>query len=255
MLLVSLLALAGADAGLAPSGKWTVDYRADACVASRPFGDQPSSVYLAFQPILSLDFHKMRLSVLAPNTEGSGNKTGKAKIVLKPSGAVATTDMDSWESKPGGPRGYEMIVDVDNLAQLSQSTGLVIDTGKQSFSFATGKLQPVLDANAKCNDDLMRSWGVDPAARADPVGNPGEWFTDDDYPAAASQKKAQGRVIAALTVDNDGRLKACKIVASSNDPDLDQGTCDVARKNARFARKSGGDRFSIFTVHWSLGNR
>lgn len=255
MILASLLAFASADAALAPSGKWTVDYRPDACIASRSFGVEPSTVYLAFQPILSLDFHKMRLSVLAPNTEGSGIKTGKAKIVLEPSEAVTTVDVDSWETKPGGSRGYEMIVDVDGLAQFGQSTGLTIDTAKQSFSFATGKLQPVLDANAKCNDDLMRSWGVDPAARAEPVGNPGEWFTDDDYPAAASQKRAQGRVVAALTVDNDGRLKACKIVTSSGDPDLDQGTCDVARKNAHFARKSGGDRFSIFTVRWSLGDR
>jgi TonB family protein len=254
-MIFTILALAASqNAPMLPSGKWTVDYRPDACIASRSFGG-PASTYLAFQPILSLDFHKMRLSVLAPNTEGSGIKTGKAKIVLEPSGAAATVDVDSWETKPGGPRGYELFVDVDGLAQFGQSTGLTVDTGKQSFSFATGKLQPVIDANAKCNDDLMRSWGVDPAARAEPVGNPGEWFTDDDYPAAASQKRAQGRVVAALTVDNDGRLKACKIVASSGDPDLDRGTCDVARKNARFARKSGGDRFSIFTVHWALGDR
>jgi len=255
MILTMLALAASQNAPMTPSGKWTVDYRPDACIASRPFGIEPTSVYLAFQPVLSLDFHKMRLSVLAPNTEGSGIKTGKAKVVLKPSGAVVTADVDSWETKPGGPRGYEMIVDVDGLAQFGQSTELAIDTGKQSFSFATGKLQPVLDANAKCNDDLMRSWGVDPAARAEPAGNPGTWFTDDDYPAAAFQKRAQGRVVAALTVDNDGRLKACKIVASSGDPDLDRGTCDVARKNARFAQKSGGDRFSIFTVHWALGER
>lgn len=255
MILTMLALAASQNAPMTPSGKWTVDYRPDACIASRPFGIEPTSVYLALQPVLSLDFHKMRLSVLAPNTEGSGIKTGKAKVVLTPSGAVVTADVDSWETKPGGPRGYEMIVDVDGLAQFGQSTGLAIDTGKQSFSFATGKLQPVLDASAKCNDDLMRSWGIDPAARAEPAGNPGTWFTDDDYPAAAFQKRAQGRVVAALTVDNDGRLKACKIVASSGDPDLDRGTCDVARKNARFAHKSGGDRFAIFTVHWALGER
>lgn len=252
MILTMLALAASQNAPMMPSGKWTVDYRPDACIASRPFGVEPSSVYLAFQPILSLDFHKMRLSVLAPNTEGSGIKTGKAKIVLEPSGAAATVDVDSWETKPGGPRGYEMIVDVDGLTQFGQSTGLKVDTGKQSFSFTTGKLQPVLDANAKCNGDLMRSWGVDPAARAEPVGNPGQWFTDDDYPVAAFQKRAQGHVLAVLTVDNDGKLKACKIAATSGDPDLDRGTCDVARKNAHFVRKSGGDRFAIFSVHWTL---
>jgi protein TonB len=98
----------------------------------------------------------------------------------------------------------------------------------------------------------MRSWGVDPAAGAAPIGNPGEWFTDNDYPPEAARKRAQGNAVIVLMVDPDGRVKGCRIVATTGDPDLDMGTCERARTHARFVRKSGGDRFSVLGVHWAL---
>ncbi len=255
MIFATMLALAAIDAPLLPSGKWTVDYRSDSCVASRPFGPDAALVYLAFQPILSPDMHKMRLSVLAPNNKGEGTGSGKAKITLQPSGAVTTVDYDTQLIKISGLRGYEMIVDVDRLSQIGQSTEVSIDPGNQSFSFATGKLQSVIDAAAKCNGDLMRSWGVDPAALAEPTGNPGGWFSYDQYPAVALKKHASGRVIIALTINNEGRLKACRIAVTSGDPDLDRGTCDVAKSNARFVPKAGGDRYSVFTVRWWIDDQ
>jgi TonB family protein len=148
-----------------------------------------------------------------------------------------------------------MFVDANDLALIAQSTGLTIDTGKKSVTLATGKLQLALDAAAKCNDDLIRSWGVDPTAKATPVGNPGEWFTDDDYPPIALKRHVQGHVKIALTVDTDGKIKGCRIVATSGDPDLDRGTCDVAKTHARYIRKSGGDRFDILAVEWAFANR
>lgn len=252
MFITGLLAFAAAGSPLEAVGKWTVDYRPDTCIASRAFGAEATPIYLSFQPIISLDAHMMRLSVLAPNTEGSGITNGKATIKLLPTGATATVAFDSWVTKSGGPRGYEMIADIDALVRTGEPTALTIDTGKQSFSFATGKVRAVVDAANKCNDDLLRSWGVDPAARAEPVGNPGTWFTNDDYPAAAAQRRAQGHVVAVLIVDNDGKLKECKIAVSSGDPDLDAATCTTARKNARFTRQKGSDRFSLFSVHWSV---
>lgn len=250
MIFETMLTLAAIDASLSPSGKWTVDHRSDSCIASRPFGAEPASVYLAFQPILSPDMHKMRLSVLTPDDKGAGTGSGEAKVTLQPSGAVATVEYNAKLVNIGGLRGYEMIVDTDKLPQIGQSTQVSIDTGRRSFSFSTGKLQPVLDATAACNSDLMRSWGVDPTALAEPIGNPGSWFSYDRYPAAALKKHVSGRVIIALTVNNEGRLKACRIAATSGDPDLDDGTCKVAKSTARFAAKAGGDRYSVFTVRW-----
>ena len=252
MLLVGLLALAGTDTpAMTPSGKWTVDYRADKCVGSRPFGNEPAT-YLIFEPNVSLDIRGAHLIVLAPNKDGSGARYGKATIVLQPSGATSKLDYKSIDIQANGERSYDMFADAALMAQIGDSTGLTVDAGKETAVLATGKLQPILDAAAKCNDDLMRSWGADPASPATPIGNPGTWFTNDDYPAAAAEKHAQGRVIVVTTVDNDGKLKACRVVATSGDPDLDKGTCDKAREHARFSRKAGPDRFSVMTVNWAL---
>ncbi|WP_066821875.1 energy transducer TonB [Sphingomonas mali] len=251
MLLASLLAFAGTDAVLAPSGKWTVDYRADKCVASRPFGTEPIT-YLTLQPFVSLDIKGATLIVVAPDTEGGGVQNGKAKISLRPTGTTKTLDYISRQPQPDGARSYEMSLDPDLMAQIGQATSLAIDAGKESVTLETGKLQPVIDAAEKCNDDLMRSWGVDLAARAAPVGNPGEWFTDNDYPPAAARRHVQGNAVIVLTVDPDGRVKGCRIVATTGAPDLDDGTCERARTHARYVRKDGGDRFSVLGVHWVL---
>lgn len=251
MLLVSLLALVGIDAVLAPSGKWTVDYRADKCVASRPFGTEPVTT-LTLQPFVSLDIKGAKLILVAPNTEGDGIRSGKAKISLRPAGTAKMLDYISRQPQPDGTRSYEMSLDPDVMAQIGQATSLAIDAGKESVALETGKLQPVIDAAEKCNDDLMRSWGVDPTTGAAPIGNPSEWFTDNDYPPEAARKRVQGNAVIVLMVDPDGKVKGCRIVATTGDPDLDKGTCENARAHARFVRKSGGDRFSVLAVHWVL---
>lgn len=253
MIIASLLALAGADAAaLTPTGKWTVDYLTDKCEASRPFGNDPASASLIFQPFASIGATGMRMIVVAPNNEGDGNLVGKATIILQPSGATRTLNYTSWVSQPNGPRNYQMFVDAEVLAQIGPSTGLAMETGKESVALVTGKLQLALDAAVKCNLHLLRSWGVDPAAKAMPIGNPGEWFTDDDYPAAALRRHVQGHVKIALTIDSEGQVKGCRVVITSGDPDLDQGTCDVARTHAHYVPKSGGDRFDLLAVHWAF---
>jgi TonB family protein len=251
MILASLLAFAGTDAALVPSAKWTVDYRSDKCVATRPFGADPTT-YLTLQPLVSLDIKGATLTVVAPNTEGAGIRTGKATISLQPAGTAERLGYISRESQGNGARTYEMSLDPDMMAQIGQATSLAIDAGKESVTLETGKLQPVIDAAEKCNDDLMRSWGVDLAARAAPIGNPSEWFTDNDYPPAAARRHAQGNAVIVLTIDPVGRVKGCRIVATTGDPDLDEGTCDNARVHARYIHKSGGDRFSVLGVHWAL---
>ncbi|HEX7694441.1 MAG TPA: hypothetical protein VF409_08125, partial [Sphingomonas sp.] len=103
MIIASLLALAGADAAaLTPTGKWTVDYLTDKCEASRPFGNDPASASLIFQPFASIGATGMRMIVVAPNNEGDGNLVGKATIILQPSGATRTLNYTSWVSQPNG---------------------------------------------------------------------------------------------------------------------------------------------------------
>lgn len=92
---------------------------------------------------------------------------------------------------------------------------------------------------------------------AAPLGNPGEWFNADNYPPEAILAGAQGRTVAKIGVDADGRLSGCIIVESSGSPVLDAATCEIARAKGRFtpARDTLGRPIpaaTILPVRWVL---
>ena len=66
------------------------------------------------------------------------------------------------------------------------------------------------------------------------LGNPGDWFPMDSYPAEAKRKGQQGRVSVQLTIDKTGVPTGCTVVASSGSPSLDKATCDLATANAKY---------------------
>jgi len=91
-----------------------------------------------------------------------------------------------------------------------------------------------------------------------PKGNPGSWFTDDDYPADAKRAGAQGRVSVLLDVDTSGKVVGCRVTASSGNASLDDATCRLAERRGRFTvQKDSEDNaqpysYSVPGIHWSL---
>lgn len=251
MIIAGLLALAATGAPLEPAGKWTVDYRSDMCVASRPFGDSATPTMFGFEPAVSMGSAGATAVIIAPDSRGGSVRGGTATIALEPSGEKFALDYVSWVPTGAKQRAYKVVVDGDFMAKLGLSTGLSMTAGKDSFALATGKVQPVLDAMKTCNDDLMRSWGVNLEAQAQPIGNPGAWFVNEDYPTEARRRNAAGRTVVVLTVDPIGRIKECRVVSSSKDSDLDKATCDSARKRARF-KPVKTDTFIVLSVRWQL---
>jgi protein TonB len=69
-------------------------------------------------------------------------------------------------------------------------------------------------------------------------------FSADDYPAEAQRNDEEGTVRAALTVDAAGHVTNCTVIQSSNHFSLDQATCNILRRRARFtpARDASGTR-------------
>jgi protein TonB len=59
-------------------------------------------------------------------------------------------------------------------------------------------------------------------------------FSADDYPAAAARKGEEGTVQAVLTVSAEGRVTACRIIRTSGSASLDDGTCRILQRRARF---------------------
>ena len=85
-------------------------------------------------------------------------------------------------------------------------------------------------------------------------------FSDQDYPPLAVKNKEQGTVQAELTVGPDGRVKACKILRSSNSISLDTATCNILVARAKFkpARDSNGNAvqntFVTPPITWRLAD-
>lgn len=89
------------------------------------------------------------------------------------------------------------------------------------------------------------------------IGNRGGWITTDDYPASALRAEEEGVVGITMRVGADGRVTSCAVTAPSGHASLDQATCRLYQRRARFApaRDDGGTPVAgTFTdrVRWVL---
>lgn len=79
------------------------------------------------------------------------------------------------------------------------------------------------------------------ASRAAPKGNPGGWATDADYPPSAQRAEESGTTSFRLEVGADGRATSCSVTGSSGSSTLDEATCRLVQKRARFKPAIGSD--------------
>lgn len=112
-------------------------------------------------------------------------------------------------------------------------------------------------------DDPFAKAGGDSAApgvavAGGPRGNPGGWFTDDDYPADAKRAGAQGTVSLLLSIDTSGKVAECRVTVSSGNASLDDATCRLAQRRGRFSIQKDAQgnaqpyTYSLPGIHWSL---
>lgn len=67
-----------------------------------------------------------------------------------------------------------------------------------------------------------------------PLSNPAAWVTTMDYPIASLRTSEQGTAGFTVQVDTEGRVSSCKIKSSSGSPALDEATCSLVTRRARF---------------------
>lgn len=73
------------------------------------------------------------------------------------------------------------------------------------------------------------------AERAKPKGNPASWATTDDYPSSAIRAEESGTTGFRVEVGPDGRVSSCSVTRSSGSSTLDDATCRLVTRRARFA--------------------
>lgn len=89
------------------------------------------------------------------------------------------------------------------------------------------------------------------AAIAKPASNPGTWFNALDYPSRALRNEQQGRVQFRLDVAPTGAVTRCTVTSSSGSGDLDDGTCALMMRKARFSPMKRAGTYSSAVV-WRL---
>ena len=94
---------------------------------------------------------------------------------------------------------------------------------------------------------------------ARPLGRPGLWVTDNDYPSGALRRGEQGVTGFSLTIGPDGRVRDCVVTRSSGSAELDRATCAKVSARARFSPAkdgsgSGGDDGRTVGHDWEIPN-
>lgn len=102
--------------------------------------------------------------------------------------------------------------------------------------------------------------GPTPVAEAIAVkarNNPGEWITQADYKTSWINRGWAGSAGFRLQVGADGRVEGCQITRSTGHAALDEATCALVTRRARFdpARNGAGDKVSgsyASSVLWQI---
>lgn len=83
----------------------------------------------------------------------------------------------------------------------------------------------------------------DPVA-AKPTNTPGNWLSDTDYRTVWINREMEGIAGFRLTVGTNGRVESCTITQSTGHAALDEATCKLVSRRARFeaARDADGNK-------------
>lgn len=92
---------------------------------------------------------------------------------------------------------------------------------------------------------------------ARPRNDPQKWVTTDDYRSNWIRQEMTGRARFRLEIAADGRVTRCAITSSSGHAALDDATCALVSKRARFQPARGSDGGAVpgtyaSTIDWRL---
>lgn len=115
----------------------------------------------------------------------------------------------------------------------------------------------MLMASGVAEDAAFAARADEVATKPEPLQNPGEWFSADDYPVAASLDGLEGRTGFRLDIDTDGRVTGCAVTMGSGLELLDETACTILRQRARFKPAMNRKKAPVVghytgTVNWRM---
>jgi TonB family protein len=220
-----------------PTGKWLVEYGKDQCLLSRNYGTEAKPLILTFErlPMTS----KVSVYVL---------KTGDNRDMVRGQAAVSAGAAEAndiryaaYSTQDRKLRVITLDMDAKLLEAAEQSGAIHIGVRREvDESFAVPRIQLAVQALDDCVLDLGRLWGFPVEKQkqmrqaAEPVTPLMKLFDGNDYPRKAIWNEEMGRAKAVLYIDATGTPTNCSLTRSTGSKSLDETTCALLMKRARF---------------------
>jgi hypothetical protein len=236
---------------LAPSSAWNLDYGLESCTLSRTFGEGDDLLFLYMkqtQPGYAFDLSIAGGMLGKPRPAfGTTVRFGQDPEQKFKESVWITQATDGrpvlllnrnrfalWDeaTKAYTPPSAERLKSLDRFA---------FNVPKMKpFTLATGRMDQPMAALQACEDDLVKTWGFDPAQLAtlskqpEPMSNPGTWISPDSYPEQQNRTREGALLDFRIVVDATGRAESCVIQSAVGDKVFADSACRQLMANARF---------------------
>lgn len=229
------------------ANRWNLDYGDIRCSLSRRLSG-PQSPILILSSYLGRD--EPEIILMRDGSEDLPELPNAVDVVLLPGNHVARGVPQARRVQGG------RIVSIRELGEgfvdrFAEAESVRMQAGgRPLIDLPLPQVASAVAALKACNEDLLRSWGVDtsiPVSRR-PRHRSGS-ITNADYPSAAVSGGQSGAVVARFLVSADGRVQNCAIAVSSTHPALDLRTCQLITHRFRF-RPAEDDQGRPVTGHY-----
>jgi len=239
---------------------WQVDYGDQRCLAGRRYTVGKTSLTFAIEP--DTDGRGARF-IIRPDRVPARAMPGWHKAKLTLDGAVIGEDQVIWPDQAGGVTLFSGSHQADDeaLLPLASARTLTLESSALSAAIPLGAMAKVMPLLEDCNAGLLASWGYSRADQArlavKPQGKLLRFFNPNDYPPDSRRLGRQGEVAVRYTIGADGKASGCAVRMTSGDAALDQATCTVIDRRARFepARDTAGRPMAVIRtarVRWVM---
>jgi TonB family protein len=243
--LLARIALAAASAAQQPAAampaRWISSWDHGECLLTRAVGNPPAE-RLSIKVTPGSNVIGVFVSDPANSRTPRGSPS-RASIVLAPSGLrIEGANLLRYRNEGNVVHAFSL-PEQAALDAFASAVSIQIEIdGTRSVDMPLGNVAAGIDVLRQCMNDQLRSWGIDPSTlaalsrrpRASHPGGPAGFFMSGDYPAAALRAHQSGQTTVRLDIGPDGRVISCGVLASSGHRSLDDRTCLILSRRARF---------------------
>jgi len=241
---------------MTPTGPWNVEFADSMCLLSRPY-EKDRTTNLIIKPAMvgtNLEIIVTKATTAIGNVRG-----GKVDLKISDGAPVADARFTAYSTAKAR---LVRIGAGDTIALENLRGTLSIDAGKESrHLFALTGIERALPILSQCIRQLRAIYKVSEAEMAaivtPAVGDTVSLFSPNDYPKESLANDQFGTVGALLWVDITGRVSSCEIIESSAARPLQEATCNIVKRRARFT--AGKDAAGkpvrapfFFRIRWAL---